>query len=172
MAEKVLTPDFLMHLAALVRLCASHLTCTHHLSLHCMLQQIDRGRRESRRTDISGIRNHIGQWPSLNWQNFPRHRHDMGFRNKETGAYLCPADKDWSDPEYVTMTFLILNLMVCSVHTTLRDGLVAPGACDIPRLCWAGNTPNPEDYFDGFFRSLIIVLVSLPLNKVRNGHTT
>jgi hypothetical protein len=77
------------------------LTTVHHL----MLSKIQKGVSSARSDDTKGLKGPILDWivPTGQTLNPPLARNvkvDRGFHHERTGALLCPAGMDWSDPEY------------------------------------------------------------------------
>ncbi|RDB27960.1 hypothetical protein Hypma_002108 [Hypsizygus marmoreus] len=73
-----------------------------------------------------------------------------GFHHEATGALLCPANLDWSDPE---------------VKTKLRDGeYIVPGD-QWPILIYKDYKYDPNDPWAGLLRSKILVYVRFALSS-------
>ncbi|TEB32503.1 hypothetical protein FA13DRAFT_1628327 [Coprinellus micaceus] len=66
-----------------------------------------------------------------------------GFYHETTGSFLCPTDYDWSDPR---------------VKAALRSGSLVMTGLHWPRFLYQGLKVNPENAWDGLFRSKIMLL--------------
>jgi len=67
---------------------------------------------------------------------------DRGFHHERTGALLCPVDLNWSDNE---------------VKDKLKSGELMTGGDEWPMFVYHGYTYDPEDPWNGLFRSALLV---------------
>jgi hypothetical protein len=70
----------------------------------CVVIQIQKGINASRADDTKGIKGTIIEWITpADQELIPRlhrkHKFDRGFQHDTTGALLCPAGVDWTNPE-------------------------------------------------------------------------
>jgi hypothetical protein len=85
---------------------------------------------------------------------------DRGFHHERTGALLCPAGLDWSNAEWVSF---LVNYYKLTHHRTkerLRSGELAVAGDQWPLLLYHGYNFDPDDPWNGLFRSSILVSVS------------
>ncbi|KIM75845.1 hypothetical protein PILCRDRAFT_13218 [Piloderma croceum F 1598] len=113
------------------------------LSIATMLQK---GVSSARSDDTKSLKGAILNWivPAGQSLTPPIARNikmDHGFHHERTGALLCPAEMDWSDPQ---------------VKENLRNGdLIIPGD-QWPAFLYAGNFDR-EDPWKGLFKNIILV---------------
>ncbi|KAI9434049.1 hypothetical protein H4582DRAFT_1783898, partial [Lactarius indigo] len=105
---------------------------------------IDIGRKQARRTDVSGIRSSIGLWPCIDWEPaFPRSRHLLGFNHLTSGRLLCPITFDWDN---------------VNVREELRRGMREITAADLPSFLWPKGVFEINDYYKGFLCSDLLIV--------------
>jgi hypothetical protein len=94
-----------MRIADLVRRTPDEMTCFYPDS--SPLEQIQKGASNARSDDTKSLKSAILDWIMPRGQplNPPLMRNvktDRGFHHERTGALLCPAGLDWSDPSCVS----------------------------------------------------------------------
>ncbi|KAJ3562672.1 hypothetical protein NP233_g9424 [Leucocoprinus birnbaumii] len=104
-------------------------TCTLQSVQQASVSLLAVGRRSARASDINSIKSHINQWRAWNPSFKTSMPHTLGFKNLSTGALLCPANLDWTDP---------------AVQKGLRDGTIPAGPRDLPKYLWKNEYCDPE----------------------------
>ena len=92
---------------------------------------------------------------------------DRGFNHERTGALLCPAGMDWSDDElnkYFPSVKTHISRRLRSVKQSLRSGETTVSGDHWPIFLYSGYTYDPDDPWNGLFRSVLLVLVSRPVS--------
>jgi hypothetical protein len=87
---------------------------------------------------------------------------DRGFHHERTGALLCPAGIDWSNPEFVisrSSLSLMQILMERRTKTKLRSGEIIVTGDQWPLFLYADYRYDPEDPWNGLFQSALLVCV-------------
>ena len=89
---------------------------------------------------------------------------DRGFHHERTGALLCPAGLDWSDPEYV-LTLCVTESYVLTLSNRRIKGRLRSGEMTVPGDQWpiflyAGYEYDPQNPWKGLFKSTLLVCVS------------
>jgi len=83
-----------------------------------------------------------------------------GFHHERTGALLCLAEMDWSDPEYnLCPPINAPTDLVCRLKAQLRSGEMTVPGDQWPLFLYASYEYDAEDPWKGLFRSLILVCV-------------
>ncbi|KAF8074942.1 hypothetical protein FPV67DRAFT_1559560 [Lyophyllum atratum] len=108
---------------------------------------IHKGSSNARSDDTKSLKGAILDWitPRGSTLHPPLARNvkeNRGFRHESTGALLCPVDLKWSDPE---------------VKEKLRSGEMTTIGDQWPTFIFHGYTYNPEDPWNGLFRSSLLV---------------
>ncbi|KAH6867821.1 hypothetical protein BKA70DRAFT_1379857 [Coprinopsis sp. MPI-PUGE-AT-0042] len=108
---------------------------------------IQKGSAGARADDTKGLKGVILDWITPRGQNLqpPLMRNvktDRGFYHPRTGELLCPTDYDWNDPE---------------IRESLRNGTLVVAGDQWPNFLYKDYTHNPEDIWDGLFRSSLLV---------------
>jgi hypothetical protein len=88
---------------------------------------------------------------------------NRGFQHPVTGALLCPAGLDWNDAQLVLMTDISSTLLIHGfrVCTKLSSGEMAVHGDQWPLLVYANQEYDPEEPWEGLFRSQLLVWVSM-----------
>lgn len=87
---------------------------------------------------------------------------DRGFHHERTGALLCPAGLDWSSAEYIflrTDMFCHSRLTPCRTKEKLRHGEIMVSGDQWPIFLFSGYNYDPEDPWNGLFRSSLLASV-------------
>jgi hypothetical protein len=90
---------------------------------------------------------------------------DRGFHHERTGALLCPTGLDWANAEYVlelVFTVMLLTPFKQRVKEKLRSGEMIVSRDQWPVFLYHGYNYDPEDPWNGLFRSALLVAVSFP----------
>ncbi|KAJ3576946.1 hypothetical protein NP233_g94 [Leucocoprinus birnbaumii] len=113
-------------------------------SISLIARSLDSGRRSTRASDINSIKSHINQWRAWNPSFKTTMPHTLGFNNLSTGALLCPANLDWTDP---------------AVQKGLRDGTIRAGPRDLPKYLWKNEycDPDPSRALVGFLQGDLLI---------------
>ena len=86
-----------------------------------------------------------------------------------TGALFCPAGVDWNDGESV---FLLLDMLfmllipLFNVHEKLSSGKMPVHSDQWPMLVYTDQEYDPQDPWEGLFRSWILVWVHMHLSSL------
>ena len=89
---------------------------------------------------------------------------NRGYHHPITGALLCPAGVDWNDAELV---FLLLDMLFMllippfSVHEKFSSGEMPVCGDQWPMLVYADQEYDPQDPWEGLFRSRILAWVHM-----------
>ena len=128
--------------------------------------KIQKGVSGARSDDTKSLKGVILDWITPHGQqlNPPLARNiktDRGFHHERTGALLCPADLDWSDTEYVLSLYFefVCTLMFLSTKENLRNGEIIISGDQLPLFIYQGYYCDPEDPWNGLFRSSLLVSV-------------
>ncbi|EGN99204.1 hypothetical protein SERLA73DRAFT_53763 [Serpula lacrymans var. lacrymans S7.3] len=113
-----------------------------------MAEMIQRGSSSARSDDTKSLKGAVLDWitPCRESHTPPLARNvktDCGFHHDQTGALLCPAGLDWSDPE---------------VRLKLKNGELLISGDQWPVFLYQDYVYNPEDPWNGLSRSLLLVL--------------
>ncbi|KAJ3576923.1 hypothetical protein NP233_g85 [Leucocoprinus birnbaumii] len=113
-------------------------------SIEIIARNLDRGRSNTRSSDIHSIKAHIYQWREWNPPFKTSMPHTLGFNNASTGALLCPANLNWTDP---------------TVREGLRRGTIRAGPRDLPIFLWKNEScdPSPNRVLVGFLQGDLLV---------------
>lgn len=136
--------------------------------LNSVLFQIQKGASSARSDDTKSLKGAVLDWIAPRGQPLspPLARNvkvDRGFHHEHTGALLCPAGLDWSNNEWVFSRFQVNPLTQPRVKEKLRTGeMMVPGD-QWPIFLYHGFAYDPEDPWNGLFRSTILISVSLPI---------
>ncbi|KAH6913696.1 hypothetical protein BKA70DRAFT_1096331, partial [Coprinopsis sp. MPI-PUGE-AT-0042] len=108
---------------------------------------VQKGSAGARADDTKGLKGVILDWITPRGQNLqpPLMRNvktDRGFYHPRTGELLCPTDYDWNDAE---------------IRDALRNGTLVVAGDQWPVFLYKDYTHNPEDIWDGLFRSSLLV---------------
>ncbi|KAF8338542.1 hypothetical protein F5887DRAFT_1077745 [Amanita rubescens] len=108
---------------------------------------IQKGMSSARSDDTKSLKGVVLDWitPRDKPLNPPLSRSvktNRGFNHPVTGALLCPAGLDWNDPE---------------TRTKLTSGQLAVKGDQWPLILYAKQEFDPEDPWDGLFRSELLV---------------
>jgi len=108
---------------------------------------IQRGSSSARSDDTKSLKSAVLDWITPRGQplNPPLARNvktDRGFHHERTGALLCPAGLDWFNSE---------------IKEKLRSGEMSVPGDQWPIFLYSGYTYDPEDPWNGLFRSSILV---------------
>ena len=152
-------PEFSIDLDTIVS--SNRLISFHFTDLRSL--QIDSGRKQARRVDVSGIRNAIAQWPCIEWNPVHPgiHFYLLGFNHDTSGGLLCPVTLNWLLPRYVFFHWLGLYSQVLSVREDLRRGTFEVTAYDLPTFLWPNGAFDIHDTYKGFLRSELLITVSV-----------
>lgn len=127
--------------------------------------QIQKGVSSARSDNTKGLKGAILDWIVPHGQYlYPpiacNIKIDCGFNHECTGALLCPANMDWSDPELVPCP---LTLLICgdSVKDKLCNGEVLIAGNQWPIFLYAGYKFDPKEPWMGLLRSTILVSVRM-----------
>ena len=88
---------------------------------------------------------------------------NRGYHHPTTGALLCPAGLDWTNQE-LNIPFRVCYLMLSHHHRTsakLASGEIVVRGDQWPLLVYAKQEFNPEEPWDGLFRSELLVWVRM-----------
>ncbi|KAG2014238.1 hypothetical protein CC2G_011082 [Coprinopsis cinerea AmutBmut pab1-1] len=123
------------------------LCTTTEQDLFYIAEMITRGASSARSDDTKSIKSAIVDWitPTNGTLKPPLLRNvktDRGFHHPRTGELLCPTNLDWSDP---------------SIREALRTGAIVPSGDLWPRFLFRNFQPNPDNLWDGLFRSGLLV---------------
>jgi hypothetical protein len=129
--------------------------------------QIKRGASSARSDDTKSLKSAVLDWITPKGQplNPPLARNvkiDRGFFHERTGALLCPAGVDWSNNESVHL--FSRRSSRSTRHRTkekLRNGDMIVTGDQWPILVYHGYSFDPEDPWNGLFRSSLLVTVRL-----------
>ncbi|KIM86989.1 hypothetical protein PILCRDRAFT_4229 [Piloderma croceum F 1598] len=108
---------------------------------------IQKGVSSARSDDTKSLKGSILDWivPLGHSLNPPLARNiktDRGFHHERTGALLCPAGLDWSDPE---------------IKGRLRSGEMTVPGDQWPIFLYAGYEYDPQNPWKGLFKSTLLV---------------
>ncbi|KAG5633225.1 hypothetical protein H0H81_009735, partial [Sphagnurus paluster] len=105
---------------------------------------IETGRNKARSTDIHSLKQQMGRWKNFDppFDATIRNGASLGFHNRTTGKFLCPANVNWSDPNN---------------RIALHDGTWKVGPKDMPLYLWLDEKVNTTDFFLGFMKGEIVV---------------
>jgi hypothetical protein len=152
-----------MVIAELVRLFSPNLYTLPHPS------KIQKGISSARSDDTKSLKGVVLEWisppntpvqPPLS-QNVKTNR---GYHHPATGALLCPASLDWKDAESV---FLLLHMLLKLLIPTSRvceklsSGEMPICGNQWPMLVYADQEYDPQEPWEGLFRSQILVWVRI-----------
>ena len=129
--------------------------------------KIQKGISSARSDDTKSLKGIVLDWitprdkalsPPLS-QNVKTNR---GYHHPVTGALLCPAGLDWNDAELAPFlcTFYLLLSRRFRIRTKLSSGEMAVPGDQWPLLVYANQEYDPEEPWDGLFRSSLLVWVS------------
>ncbi|OJA19938.1 hypothetical protein AZE42_08047 [Rhizopogon vesiculosus] len=108
---------------------------------------LTKGTSGARGDDTKSLKGSVLDWITPKGQNLvpPLARNvkiDRGFHHERTGALLCPAGLDWSNPE---------------TKTKLQSGEIIVTGDQWPLFLYADYHYDPEDPWNGLFRSALLV---------------
>ncbi|KAG2103042.1 hypothetical protein BD769DRAFT_1630920 [Suillus cothurnatus] len=108
---------------------------------------LTKGASGARGDDTKSLKGSVLDWITPKGQNLvpPLARNvkiDRGFHHERTGALLCPAGIDWSNPE---------------TKTKLRSGKIIVTGDQWPLFLYADYRYDPEDPWNGLFQSALLV---------------
>jgi Family of unknown function (DUF6698) len=91
------------------------------LSVSLTFTQIQKGAAQARSDDTKSLKSAVLDWITPRGQplNPPLSRNvkvDRGFQHECTGSLLCPAGLDWSCPEYVVQSELVITLILLTIE--------------------------------------------------------
>jgi hypothetical protein len=130
-----------------------------------MLSQSQKGASNARSDDTKSLKGAILDWITPWGQPLdPPLTHntkiDHGFHHECTGALLCPAGLDWSDIEYVFSYAIHRFLTTSRTKEKLCSGEMAMSGDQWPIFLYHGYHYDPEDLWNGLFRSGVLLSVS------------
>ena len=132
------------------------------------LTQLQKGVSSARSDDTKGLKGAILDWIVPHGQSLhpPIARNvkiDRGFNHDRTGALLCPADMDWSNPELVSYSFRSPMFLIRGdrVKSKLRNGEIVIAGDQWPIFLYAGYKFDPEEPWKGLLRSALLVTVRI-----------
>lgn len=102
-------------------------------------KKLDVGRCRARNEDTSTFTSK-GAWYD---GQIPTDTRKAGFKNEFCAGQLCPVTVDWSDEQ---------------ARKPLVDGTLFPSPGDSPKLLYADERYNPEDFMDGYLKNIYLVL--------------
>jgi hypothetical protein len=152
-----------MVIAELVRLFSPNLYIFSHPS------KIQKGISSARSDDTKSLKEVVLEWispPNIPVQP-PLSRNvktNRGYHHPATGALLCPASLDWNDTESV---FLLLRMLLMPLIPTFRvreklsSGEMPVRGDQWPMLVYADQEYDPQEPWEGLFRSRILVWVRM-----------
>jgi hypothetical protein len=152
-----------MVIAELVRLFSPNLYIFSHPS------KIQKGISSARSDDTKSLKGVVLEWispPNIPVQP-PLSRNvktNRGYHHPATGALLCPAGLDWNDTESV---FLLLRMLLMPLIPTFRvreklsSGEMPVRGDQWPMLVYADQEYDPQEPWEGLFRSRILVWVRM-----------
>ncbi|OAX33972.1 hypothetical protein K503DRAFT_479526 [Rhizopogon vinicolor AM-OR11-026] len=116
-------------------------------SMWLLSWQLTKGASGARGDDTKSLKGSVLDWITPKGQNLvPPLAHNMkidrGFHHKRTGALLCPAGLDWSNPE---------------TKTKLQSGEIIMTEDQWPLFLYADYHYDPEDPWNGLFQSALLV---------------
>lgn len=120
----------------------------------------------ARSDDTKGLKGSILEWITPKGQslNPPLARNvkmDRGFHHERTGALLCPAGLDWSDPKLKNPSSTLLGShRNHSIKQSLRSGETTVTGDQWPIFLYSGFNYDADDPWNGLFRSTLLVSVS------------
>lgn len=134
---------------------------TYNLSL---APQIQKGAWGARSDDTKSLKSAIIDWitpprQSLSPPIAQNVKMERGFHHKATGALLCPAALDWSDPVFVSLCCLWDHHFYGGfrVKAGLRNGDILVSGDNWPIFLSKDYKYDPEDIWNGLLRSNILV---------------
>ena len=132
------------------------------------LTQLQKGVSSARSDDTKGLKGAILDWIVPHGQSLhpPIARNvkiDRGFNHDRTGALLCPADMDWSNPELVSYSFWSPMFLIRGdrMKSKLRNGEIVIAGDQWPIFLYAGYKFDPEEPWKGLLRSALLVTVRI-----------
>ena len=134
--------------------------------------QIQKGASSAQSDDTKSLKGAILDWITPRGQplcpQLARNiKTDRGFHHERTGALLCPAGLDWSNAEFVFFYALTAHILTNSrTKERLRSGEMAVPGDIWPVFLYHGYSFDPEDPWNGLFRSSLLVLVSLICDNI------
>lgn len=143
-------------------------------SANCLLHpfQIQKGVSSARSDDTKSMKGAVLDWitprdVSLNPPLSRNVKTNRGYHHNTTGALLCPAGMDWNDPESKPCSFNVLTCtdLLCRVRAKLVSGAMAVPGDQWPMLLYADQKYDPDDPWNGLFRSQLLVWVSWPFKS-------
>lgn len=129
--------------------------------------QIQKGASSARSDDTKSLKSAILDWITprgqpLRPQLARNVKTDRGFHHERTGALLCPAGLDWSNTEFVFSYALTARTLTNSrTKERLRSGEMAVPGDLWPIFLYHGYNFDPEDPWNGLFRSSLLISVGL-----------
>jgi hypothetical protein len=134
--------------------------------------QIQKGASSARSDDTKSLKSAILDWITprgqpLRPQLARNVKTDRGFHHERTGALLCPAGLDWSNTEFVFSYALIARTLTNSrTKERLQSGEMAVPGDLWPIFLYHGYNFDPEDPWNGLFRSSLLISVGLIYDNV------
>jgi hypothetical protein len=131
--------------------------------------KIQKGISSARSDDTKSLKGVVLEWmsPPGTPLNPPLSRNvktNRGYHHPLTGALLCPAGLDWNDAESV---FVLLHPLFTplippfSIREKLSSGEIPVRGDQWPMLVYADQEYDPQDPWEGLFRSRILVWVRM-----------
>jgi hypothetical protein len=131
--------------------------------------QIQKGIASARSDDTKSLKGVVLDW--ITPRDTPLHpplsrniKMTRGFHHPVTGALLCPAGLDWNDAELVLLLVRILFIpLICwfRVRAKLSSGEMAVRGDQWPMVVYANQEYDPEEPWEGLFRSQLLVWVGM-----------
>ena len=143
------------------------------------MTQLQKGVSSARSDDTKGLKGAILDWIVPHGQSLypPIARNlkiDRGFNHEHTGALLCPANMDWSNPELVSYSFRSPMFLICGdrVKSKLQNGEIVIVGDQWPIFLYVGYKFDPEELWKGLLRSALLVMVRICAPFARWTDTT
>ncbi|RDB25923.1 hypothetical protein Hypma_006362 [Hypsizygus marmoreus] len=141
------------------------MTCSQE-ELRMIADLLQKGSSSARSDDTKSLKSAVIDWITPRGEPLipplPRNvKTCRGFNHEATGALLCPANLDWSDPEYASQIICIIILLtrLCRVKSKLRDGdYIIPGD-QWPIMIYKDYKYDPEDPWNGLLRNRLLISV-------------
>jgi hypothetical protein len=133
---------------------------------HANCTQIQKGASGARSDDTKSLKGAVLDWITPRSQSLRptlarNVKTDRGFHHERTGALLCPAGLDWSNAESVSPLYIAIHFLICPrTKDKLRSGEMVVSGDQWPIFLYHGYSYDPEDPWNGLFRSSLLVSVS------------
>lgn len=149
--------------ADLVSLSFQHILASHWLFKF----QIQKGISSARSDDTKSLKGVVLEWIAPRDAPLVPHlsrnvKTNRGYSHPVTGALLCPAGLDWNDTESVPLFMHAIFIMLGDpyrVRAKLSSGEMAVCGDQWPMLVYANQEYDPEEPWEGLFRSRLLVWV-------------